>query len=47
MIGLERINEYIDWQGIAKDYGLESGDISPEDLLTLGDILERYIKTNQ
>ena len=47
MIGLEEINEYIEWRSIAKDYGLQSGDISPEDLLTLGDILERYIKTNQ
>lgn len=47
MIGLEQINEYIDWSGIATDYGLVTGDISPEDLFALEDILERYIKANQ
>jgi hypothetical protein len=47
MIGLEGLSKYIDWASIVDDYNLEGGDISPEDLFTLEDILERYIKTNK
>ena len=47
MIGLEGLSKYIDWGSIVDDYNLETGDISPEDLFTLEDILERYIKTNK
>lgn len=47
MIGLEGLSKYIDWGSIVDDYNLETGDIPPEDLFTLEDILERYIKTNQ
>ena len=47
MIGLEGLSKYIDWGSIVDDYNLETGDISPEDLFTLEEILERYIKTNK
>lgn len=40
------IDKYINWKSIVDDYSLKSGDISPEDLFTLEEIISRYIKTN-
>jgi len=47
MIELEGLSKYIDWASIVDDYNLEGGDISPEDLFTIEDIIERYIKINK
>ena len=47
MIGLEELTKYIDWDGLVKDYNLQSGDVPLDDLVELERILETYIKTNK
>ena len=37
------LDDYIDWNKIAKDYSLESGDLSLEDTLKLEGVFKRFI----
>jgi hypothetical protein len=41
------LDDYIDWKKIAKDYSLESGDLSLEDTLKLEGVFKRFIETNK
>ena len=41
------LDNYINWDKIAKDYSLESGDISLHDTLALESIFYKFIKTNK
>ena len=41
------LDNYINWDKIAKDYSLESGDISLHDTLQLEGIFYKFIETNQ
>ena len=41
------LDNYIDWDKIAKDYSLESGDISLHDTLQLEGIFYKFIETNK
>jgi hypothetical protein len=41
------LDKYIDFNNIVDDFGLDSGDLSPEDFYKLHEIFERFINTNK
>lgn len=41
------LDNYINWNKIAKDYSLDSGDLSLHDTLQLEDVFYRFIETNK
>ena len=41
------LDNYINWDKIAKDYSLESGDLSLHDTLQLEGIFYKFIETNK
>ena len=41
------IDKYVNWNEIIDDFGLDTGDMSPDDWITLYNILERYIISNK
>tara|TARA_B100000212_G_C26944359_1_gene351611 strand:+ start:79 stop:261 length:183 start_codon:yes stop_codon:yes gene_type:complete len=41
------LDDYIKFDDIVDDFGLDSGDLSPEDFYKLHEIFERYIISNR
>jgi hypothetical protein len=40
-------DKYVNFDKLVKDFNLISGDISPNDIFKLNDIIERFINTNK
>ena len=40
------MDNYINWGKICDDFGLDSGDLPPDDFYKLNEIFERFIITN-
>ncbi len=40
-------DNYVNFEKLVKDFNLTSGDISPNDIHTLNEILKRFVKTNK
>ena len=40
-------DKYVNFDKLAKDFNLISGDISPNDIFKINEILERFINTNK
>lgn len=39
--------DYIDWNGICEDFDLSYGDLSPDQVIKLENILKEFIKQNK
>jgi len=44
---VDLIDKYIDFQAICEDYNLSNGDISPEQVINLEEILINFILQNK
>ena len=42
-----KFENYINFDKLVKDFNLISGDISPNDIFKINEILERFINTNK
>ena len=40
------MDDYINWRKICDDFGLDSGDLPPDDFYKLHEIFERFIISN-
>ena len=40
-------DDYVNFEKLVKDFNLTSGDISPNDITTINEILERFVTTNK
>ena len=40
------MDDYINWEKISDDFGLDSGDLPPDDFYKLHEIFERFIISN-
>ena len=41
------MDNYIDWKKICEDFGLATGDLSPDSFFKLESIFKEYIETNR
>ena len=40
-------DNYVNFEQLVKDFNLTTGDISPNDIFKINEILERFINTNK
>ena len=44
---MEELINYIDWNNLCNDYGLEYGDLTPDQYFTLEKMLNEFIEQNK